>query len=157
MIADLIYGFVRGGGAACQRPCGDGAASETPEIAAALSEGAALAIVPLLLDAARPVRANLSLDAGLLDAIDEAGAWAHAFSFSRKHGAGEDRRSRGIARDSYRYARNARTARSPYQKKDAPSIVPAYGRKADVEFIENGSDPGARLRKRQPKKGERCS
>ena len=33
-------------------------------------------------------------------------------------------------------------------KKDAPSIVPAYGRKADVEFIENGSDPGARLRKR---------
>ena len=31
-------------------------------------EGAALAIVPLLLDAGRPVRANLSLDAGLLDA-----------------------------------------------------------------------------------------
>jgi len=69
------------GGAACQRPCGDGAASETPEIAAALSEGAALAIVPLLLDAARPVRANLSLDAGLLDAIDEA-AKAHGLTRS---------------------------------------------------------------------------
>jgi len=81
LIADLIYGFVRGGGAACQRPCGDGAASETPEIAAALSEGAALAIVPLLLDAARPVRANLSLDAGLLDAIDEA-AKAHGLTRS---------------------------------------------------------------------------
>ena len=43
-----------------------------PEITAALVEGAALAIVPLLLDAGRAVRANLSLDAGLLDAIDEA-------------------------------------------------------------------------------------
>ena len=47
-----------------------------PEIAAVLTQGAALAIVPLLLDAGRPVRANLSLDAGLLDAIDEA-AKAH--------------------------------------------------------------------------------
>ena len=52
-----------------------------PEIAAALTEGAALAIVPLLLDAGRPVRANLSLDAGLLDAIDEA-AKAHGFTRS---------------------------------------------------------------------------
>jgi len=52
-----------------------------PEIAAALTEGAALAIVPLLLDAGRPVRANLSLDAGLLDAIDEA-AKAHGLTRS---------------------------------------------------------------------------
>jgi predicted RNase H-like HicB family nuclease len=51
------------------------------EIAAALSEGAALAIVPLLLDAGRSVRANLSLDAGLLDAIDEA-AKAHGLTRS---------------------------------------------------------------------------
>ncbi len=51
-----------------------------PEIAAALSEGAALAIVPLLLDAGRPVRANLSLDAGPLDAIDEA---AKAYGLTR--------------------------------------------------------------------------
>jgi predicted RNase H-like HicB family nuclease len=43
-----------------------------PEIAAALAEGAALAIVPLLLDAGRPAKANLSIDAGLLAAIDEA-------------------------------------------------------------------------------------
>jgi predicted RNase H-like HicB family nuclease len=52
-----------------------------PEIAAALTEGAALAIVPLLLDAGRPVRANLSLDAGLLDAINEA-AKAHGLTRS---------------------------------------------------------------------------
>src|ERR1035437_10202718 len=52
-----------------------------PEVAAALAEGAALAIVPLLLDSGRPVRANLSLDAGLLDAIDEA-AKAHGLTRS---------------------------------------------------------------------------
>lgn len=43
-----------------------------PEIAAALAEGGVLAYVPLVLNAARPVKANLSLDAGLLEAIDEA-------------------------------------------------------------------------------------
>lgn len=43
-----------------------------PEVAAALARGGVLAYVPLLLDAGRPVKANLSLDAGLLDAIDEA-------------------------------------------------------------------------------------
>jgi predicted RNase H-like HicB family nuclease len=43
-----------------------------PEVIAALSEGGVLAYVPLVLDAARPVKANLSLDAGLLNAIDEA-------------------------------------------------------------------------------------
>jgi predicted RNase H-like HicB family nuclease len=37
-----------------------------------IATGAVLVAVPLLLDAARTVRANLSLDAGLLDAIDEA-------------------------------------------------------------------------------------
>src|SRR5450759_5203092 len=52
-----------------------------PEIAAALAEGAALSIVPLLLDAGRAVRASLSLDAGLLDAIDEA-AKAHGLTRS---------------------------------------------------------------------------
>src|SRR5260370_35061106 len=44
-----------------------------PEVAA-LAKGAALAIVPLVLDAGRPAKANLSLDAGLLAAIDEAAA-----------------------------------------------------------------------------------
>jgi len=43
-----------------------------PAVAAAISEGAALAIVPLLLDVGRPAKANLSIDAGLLAAIDEA-------------------------------------------------------------------------------------
>jgi predicted RNase H-like HicB family nuclease len=52
-----------------------------PEVAASLAEGAALAIVPLLLDSGRAVRANLSLDAGLLDAIDEA-AKAHGLTRS---------------------------------------------------------------------------
>jgi predicted RNase H-like HicB family nuclease len=51
------------------------------EVAAALAEGAALAIVPLLLDSGRAVGANLSLDAGLLDAIDEA-AKAHGLTRS---------------------------------------------------------------------------
>jgi len=43
-----------------------------PEIAAALVKGAALAIIPLVLDAGRPAKLNLSVDAGLLEAIDEA-------------------------------------------------------------------------------------
>jgi hypothetical protein len=43
-----------------------------PGIAKAIAEGIALAIVPLLLDAGRPAKANLSIDAGLLAAIDEA-------------------------------------------------------------------------------------
>jgi predicted RNase H-like HicB family nuclease len=43
-----------------------------PEVAEAVANGAALAIVPLLLDAGRPAKANLSIDAGLLAAIDDA-------------------------------------------------------------------------------------
>lgn len=43
-----------------------------PEAATALAHGGILAYVPVVLDAGRPVKANLSLDAGLLDAIDEA-------------------------------------------------------------------------------------
>jgi predicted RNase H-like HicB family nuclease len=50
------------------------AAFADPEIAAALSEGAALALVPLVRDSGRAARANISIDAGLLDAIDEAAA-----------------------------------------------------------------------------------
>lgn len=33
--------------------------------------GEAIVMVPLILDQARPVKANISLDAGLLEAIDE--------------------------------------------------------------------------------------
>jgi predicted RNase H-like HicB family nuclease len=45
-----------------------------PEVRAALADGAVLAVVPLVLEAGCPVKANLSLDAGLLAAIDEAAA-----------------------------------------------------------------------------------
>jgi predicted RNase H-like HicB family nuclease len=51
------------------------------EMAAALANGAVLAVVPLLLDAGRPAKANLSVDAGLLEAIDEA-AEAHGLTRS---------------------------------------------------------------------------
>jgi predicted RNase H-like HicB family nuclease len=44
------------------------------DVARELAGGAALAIVPLVLEKGRPVKANLSLDAGLLAAIDEAAA-----------------------------------------------------------------------------------
>jgi predicted RNase H-like HicB family nuclease len=50
------------------------AAFADPEIAAALGEGAALVLVPLVRDSGRAARANISIDAGLLDAIDEAAA-----------------------------------------------------------------------------------
>jgi predicted RNase H-like HicB family nuclease len=43
-----------------------------PEVAAEIADGAALSIVPLVLDSGRTKTANLSLDAGLLEAIDEA-------------------------------------------------------------------------------------
>ena len=44
------------------------------DVAESLEEGAALAVVPLILDSGRAVRANVSFDAGLLGAIDEAAA-----------------------------------------------------------------------------------
>jgi predicted RNase H-like HicB family nuclease len=52
-----------------------------PEVVAEIAEGGTLVIVPLLLDAGRAVKANLSLDAGLLEAIDEA-AKAHGLTRS---------------------------------------------------------------------------
>jgi predicted RNase H-like HicB family nuclease len=50
------------------------AALEDPDIAAAIGEGAALALVPLVRNSGQPTRANISLDRGLLEAIDEAAA-----------------------------------------------------------------------------------
>ena len=44
------------------------------DVARDLADGAALAIVPLVMEMGRAVKANLSLDAGLLAAIDEAAA-----------------------------------------------------------------------------------
>ena len=52
-----------------------------PDVTAALAEGAAVMLVPVLRDSGRSVRANLSLDAGLLEAIDEA-ADAHGLTRS---------------------------------------------------------------------------
>lgn len=43
-----------------------------PDVAAALSTGSVLAVIPLVMDAGRLARANISIDAGLLAEIDEA-------------------------------------------------------------------------------------
>ncbi len=43
-----------------------------PDVAAALAEGASLASVPLVRETGRPVKANLSIDSGVLAAIDDA-------------------------------------------------------------------------------------
>jgi len=45
-----------------------------PDVAAALAEGAAIMIVPLIRETGRPAKANLSIDEGLLASIDEAAA-----------------------------------------------------------------------------------
>jgi len=62
------------GGEALPVPRGFDEIAKEPEVAGALKEGAALAIVPLLIETGRPVKANLSLDAWLLAAIDDAAA-----------------------------------------------------------------------------------
>jgi len=71
----------RAEGEAMPRPRTIEAIRRDSEVAAALAEGAVLAVVPLLLDAGRPAKANLSVDAGLLEAIDEA-AEAHGLTRS---------------------------------------------------------------------------
>ena len=43
-----------------------------PEVMAALAKGASLASVPLIRETGRPVKANLSIDSGVLEAIDAA-------------------------------------------------------------------------------------
>jgi len=43
-----------------------------PDVQAAIAEGAIFLAVPLVIEAGRPVKANISLDRGLLDAIDAA-------------------------------------------------------------------------------------
>jgi predicted RNase H-like HicB family nuclease len=45
-----------------------------PEVAEALAAGASLAVVPLVRETGKPVKANLSIDAGILSAIDEEAA-----------------------------------------------------------------------------------
>lgn len=43
-----------------------------PDVIATLAEGGAFIAVPLVVESGRPVKANISIDAGLLDAIDGA-------------------------------------------------------------------------------------
>ena len=51
------------------------------DVKQALADGAVLAVVPLISDSGKPVKANISLDAGTLQAIDE-GAAAHGLTRS---------------------------------------------------------------------------
>ena len=43
-----------------------------PDVIETLAQGGAFIAVPLVIESGRPVKANISLDAGLLDAIDSA-------------------------------------------------------------------------------------
>ena len=54
------------------RPRSAEAVRADPDVAEALATDSFMASVPLLLDYGRPAKANLSLDAGLLEAIDAA-------------------------------------------------------------------------------------
>lgn len=53
-------------------PRGIAALRHDPEVIEALAEGAIFISVPLVIETGRPVKANISLDRGLLDAIDDA-------------------------------------------------------------------------------------
>jgi HicB_like antitoxin of bacterial toxin-antitoxin system len=54
---------------------------DDPDVKAALADGAVLAIVPLILEGGKPAKANISLDARTLQAIDE-GPAAHGLTRS---------------------------------------------------------------------------
>jgi hypothetical protein len=77
-----------------------------PDVAAALAEGGVLAYVPLVLDAARPVKANLSLDAGLLSAIGGTRR-ADSLGVPCERGAREDR-ERGVSARLFRCSADRR-------------------------------------------------
>lgn len=62
----------RGDKQAAPHPRDMAALKNDPEVAEALRNGAAFIVVPVLIDSGRPAKANLSLDSGLLDAIDDA-------------------------------------------------------------------------------------
>jgi hypothetical protein len=59
-------------GQAIPEPRDMNALKATDEVAEALRDGAAFIVIPVLIESGRPAKANLSLDAGLLEAIDEA-------------------------------------------------------------------------------------
>ena len=54
------------------RPRSPDALRSDPDTAEALRDGSAIVIVPLIFESGKPAKANLSLDSGLLQAIDEA-------------------------------------------------------------------------------------
>lgn len=51
-----------------------------PEVLEALSEGAGFVVIPLVLNSGKPARVNISMDTGLLEAIDES---AERFGLTR--------------------------------------------------------------------------
>jgi len=62
----------RGDGDSVPEPRDMDALRADEDVKSALAEGGSFVSVPLLLDTGRPARANVSIDAGLLAAIDEA-------------------------------------------------------------------------------------
>lgn len=58
-------------GGKVKRPRAAEAVAADAEVRAALARGAALASVPLIRETGRPAKANLSLDSGILAAIDD--------------------------------------------------------------------------------------
>jgi predicted RNase H-like HicB family nuclease len=112
-----------------------------PEIAAALSEGAVLGMVPLVLDAGRAVRANLSLDAGLLDAIDEA-AKAHGLTRSAFLASAAREKIEGPSG-----SRGMRIDRTPTHK--------PLGRRTDKPRDKSESSKVARSKRRVKKREDR--
>jgi predicted RNase H-like HicB family nuclease len=58
-------------GGGIKRPRAVESVAADPEVRSALARGAALASVPLIRESGRPAKANLSLDSGVLEAIDE--------------------------------------------------------------------------------------
>jgi predicted RNase H-like HicB family nuclease len=61
-----------GDGEALPPPRDMDALQRDADVRGALANGASFASVPLLMDSGRPTRANLSIDTGLLEAIDDA-------------------------------------------------------------------------------------
>ena len=61
-----------GDGEALPPPRDMDALQRDADVRRALASGASFASVPLLMDSGRPTRANLSIDTGLLEAIDDA-------------------------------------------------------------------------------------
>ena len=75
----------RAAGRAIPAPRSVEAARRDPDIAEALADGAVLALATLVLDTGKPARANVSLDSGLLAAIDEA-ARENGVTYEPGHG-----------------------------------------------------------------------